>query len=80
VLSPDELRSQIRDGRAVQVYYLWNAGTSAHVALIIGFYPNDEFEVFDPSKLYGAGRRAYSEIVGAYGLGQWRLSYFNVGG
>lgn len=79
-LSEGTLRSEIDAGRAIEVYYVWQGGSSAHVALIIGYYSNGDFEVFDPSRAFGRGRRSYARIVAAYGLGQWRLSYSNIRG
>ncbi|MGD9714132.1 MAG: papain-like cysteine protease family protein [Thermomicrobiales bacterium] len=79
-LSPVELRAEIDAGRAVQVYYLWNSGVSAHVALVVGYYPGSEFQVYDSSETFGPGRRAYDFIVAAYGRGRWRRSYFDIRG
>lgn len=79
-LGDGELRAEIDAGRAVEVYYVWQGGLSAHVALITGYYSNGDFEVFDPARTFGRGRRAYDRIVAAYGLGQWRLSYAKIRG
>lgn len=80
ILSDGGLRGEIDAGRPVEVYYVWQGGLSAHVALVTGYYSNGDFEVFDPARTFGRGRRAYDRIVAAYGLGQWRLSYSNIRG
>jgi hypothetical protein len=73
-LSSPSIAQQLAAGKAVQVCYQWTQG-GKHVALIVGDYGNDEFEVFDPIPIYGRGRRALSDISSGYGLGIWLCSF-----
>jgi hypothetical protein len=59
-------QSEIRAKRPVEVYYAWTGG-GTHVAIVRGFYDNGNLEVNDP--WYGPGRRTYSYVLSAYGLG-----------
>jgi papain like cysteine protease AvrRpt2 len=73
---PPAVQQEIGNQRPLEVYYAWNGG-GAHVALIIGYYANGDLEVNDP--WYGPGRRAYSLVLGGYGLGAWTMTYYNLG-
>ena len=70
----DEVRAEIDQGRPVQVYF--DFGTSAHVALIRGYYDGDWFEINDPQN--GNGRRTYLDIQTAYGYGTWAKTYVDL--
>ena len=67
--------AELAAGRPVQVCYQWTGSRSTHVALIVDEYPNGDFEVFDPWHSYGRGRRQFSQIQNAYGLGTWIQSF-----
>jgi hypothetical protein len=67
---------EIDAGRPVEVYYLWTQGNT-HVALLVGYYDNGDFEVFDP--LYGEASHSYQEVLTAYGRGSWAASYSGIG-
>ena len=67
-----DIVTEIDAGRPVEVYYAWN-GVGAHVALVIGYYANQDLEVNDP--WYGPGRRAYGYVLSGYGQGAWRITY-----
>lgn len=77
-LSRVALQAELDAGRAVEVYYVWQGGRDAHVALVTGYYSNGDFEVLDPARAFGPGRRTFDWILSAYGLGQWRLTYTNI--
>lgn len=74
-LTKSAVSAELAAGRAVQVCYLWTGSRSTHVALIVDEYPNGDFEVFDPWPSYGRGRRQFSHIQNAYGLGAWIQSF-----
>jgi hypothetical protein len=74
-LSQATVSSELAAGRPVQVCYQWKGSRSTHVALIVDEYPNGDFEVYDPWPSYGPGRRQFSQIQGAYGLGSWIQSF-----
>lgn len=74
-LSQAAVSSELAAGRPVQVCYQWTGSRSTHVALIVDEYPNGDFEVFDPWPSYGRGRRQFSQIRNAYGLGAWIQSF-----
>jgi hypothetical protein len=67
-----EIKAEIDAGRPVEVYYAWSGG-GAHVALVTGYFANDDLQVHDP--WYGTARRAYTFVVNAYNLGSWRITY-----
>jgi hypothetical protein len=69
------LQAELNAGRPVEVYYSWYGG-GAHVAIVRGYYDNGDLEVNDPA--YGPGRRAYSFVLGGYGLGTWTYTYSNL--
>jgi hypothetical protein len=74
-LSRATVSAELAAGRVVQVCYRWTGTDSTHVALIVDEYPNGDFEVYDPWPSYGPGRRQFSQIQTAYGLGAWILSF-----
>jgi hypothetical protein len=76
-LSLAAVQAEIDSNRPVEVYYAWTGG-GAHVALVIGYYDNGDLEVFDPWSSYGPGRRPYSYVLSAYGMGSWTLTYSNL--
>jgi hypothetical protein len=47
VLTPDQIRQELRNGRPVEVLYQWTTGNS-HLALIVGWYDDGAFQVYDP--------------------------------
>jgi hypothetical protein len=69
------VQTEINAGRPVEVYYAWTGG-GAHVALIIGYYDNGDFEVNDP--WYGPGRRTDASVRAAYNFGAWTITYSNL--
>lgn len=71
------VQAEINANRPVEIYYAWSGG-GAHVALIVGYYANGDVEVYDPWPSFGPGRRAFSYVQGAYGLGAWQLTYTNL--
>jgi hypothetical protein len=74
-LSRATVSAELAAGRVVQVCYKWTGSRSTHVALIVDEYPNGDFEVYDPLPIYGPGRRQFSQIQTAYGLGAWIQSF-----
>ena len=74
-LAQAKVSAELAAGRPVQVCYQWAGSRSTHVALIVDEYPNGDFEVFDPWPSYGPGRRQFSQIQSAYGLGLWIQSF-----
>jgi hypothetical protein len=74
-LSQATVSAELAAGRPVQVCYQWAGSRSTHVALIVDEYANGDFEVFDPWPSYGRGRRQFSQIQSAYGLGAWIQSF-----
>lgn len=74
-MSQAAVSAELAAGRAVQVCYQWKGSRSTHVALIVDEYSNGDFEVYDPWPSYGPGRRQFSQIQGAYGLGAWIQSF-----
>lgn len=75
-LTQVQLDAELSAGRAIEVYFLWAGGTGAHVALIIGKYPNGDYEVRDP--WYGPGPRTLAQITSGYGQGAWTISYVSI--
>jgi hypothetical protein len=71
-LSPPSLQLEINNDRPIEPYYAWNGG-GAHVAIIRGHYDDGDLEVNDP--WYGPGRHTYNDVVTAYGLGSWTMTY-----
>ena len=71
-LSPAGVKAEIDAGRPAEVYFAWTNG-GAHVALVVGYYENGDLEVYDP--YYGPSRHAYSDLLSAYSMGSWTISY-----
>jgi hypothetical protein len=76
-LAQADLDNELAAMRPVEICYLWRESQGRHVALITGKYPNGDYEVHDP--WYGKGPRDFDTITSAYSLGEWELSYVNVG-
>ncbi len=74
-LSRTDVRSELDDGRPVEVYSAWNAG-GAHVALIVEETGNDHWRIHDP--WYGTALRNFDDIASGYGMGQWSYTYTNI--
>jgi hypothetical protein len=72
-----DVTAELSSRRPVEVYYAWNGG-GAHVALITGVFDNGDVWVHDPWPSYGSGRRAFSFVQSAYGLGRWTISYDDI--
>jgi hypothetical protein len=79
---PDRIAvyAQLDLDRPIQVYYVWNPDPAdpnalpiSHVALIVGEYPNDQFEVYDPQ--LGQGICAFGNIQCAYGHGTLNYTF-----
>lgn len=62
------VRHEVTEGRPLVITYNWSTG-GAHAAVIRGVYDDTDLDVHDP--WYGPGRRTYSVILNAYGLGSW---------
>jgi Papain-like cysteine protease AvrRpt2 len=76
-LSQDDVKAELNAQRPVEVYYAWDGGGGAHVALIRGYYDNGDFEVSDP--WYGPGPHSYDDILNAcQNGGQWTMTYSNL--
>jgi hypothetical protein len=69
------VQGEINGDRPVEPVYFWNGGGS-HVAIIRGFYANGDLEINDP--WYGTGRHTYNNVLTAYGLGHWGMTYYNL--
>jgi hypothetical protein len=67
-----EVVAELGAGRPVEVYYAWTGG-GAHVALIVGIFPNGDYLVLDP--WYGPGPRTEDAVLRGYGMGAWAMSY-----
>lgn len=74
-LSPLELQAQIDASLPVEVQYRWQDGF-AHVALVVGYYPDRTWLVFDP--LFGVKTSVSYEYIctGRGGGGEWEGTYF----
>jgi len=66
---------EITANRPIETYYAWNGG-GAHVALISGYYSNQDIQVLDP--WYGPGRLSYQYVLAGYGQGAWTKTYFHL--
>ena len=69
------IQFEIGSSRPLGTYYAWTGG-GAHVALVVGWYDNNDVLVRDPWYTYG--RITYSDLVAAYGLGSWAGTYTNL--
>lgn len=69
------IQFEIGGNRPVGVYYTWLGG-GAHVALVTGWYDNNDVEIADP--WYTHGRITYGDLMAAYGLGSWAGTYTNL--
>jgi hypothetical protein len=67
---------EVGAGRPLNVYFAWRGG-GAHLAVIRGYFGNGDLDVHDP--WYGPGRRSYANVLSAYGLGSWTLTYTGIG-
>lgn len=74
-MSIASVQQELAAQKPVQVCYQWAGGNSTHVALIVDQHSNGEFEVYDPSTDYGQGSRSYNQILKAYGMGAWIMSF-----
>jgi hypothetical protein len=66
------IQFEIGSSRPLGTYYSWIGG-GAHVALVVGWYTNNDVLVRDPWYTYG--RILYSDLVAVYGLGTWSGTY-----
>jgi hypothetical protein len=66
---------EIGAGRPLHVYYAWRGG-GAHLAVVRGFFSNGDLDVLDP--WFGQGRRSYTNVLSAYGMGSWALTYTGI--
>jgi hypothetical protein len=73
--SLSSVQFEINNNRPIEPYYAWTGG-GAHVAIIRGYYDNGDLEVNDP--WYGASRHTFNDVVTAYGLGTWSMTYYNL--
>jgi hypothetical protein len=67
---------EVGAGRPLNVYFAWRGG-GAHLAVVRGYFGNGDLDVHDP--WYGPGRRSYANVLCAYGLGSWTLTYTGMG-
>lgn len=74
-----------KNHRPVEIYFLWNGGASAHLALAIGVKSaasgtNSMGMVYMNDPLYGYGWVAYEDVLAAYGYGgTWRQTWQGIG-
>jgi hypothetical protein len=69
----------VHGGRPVEIYFLWNGGNAAHLALAIGLHPSDQ-TVFVNDPYFGRGWVAYDDVLVAYhNGGVWRQSWQGIG-
>jgi len=69
------LQTEINNGRPIEPYYAWSSN-GAHVAVVIGYYDNGDLSVSDP--YYGPGRRSYNNVLTAYGMGRWSMTFHDL--
>lgn len=74
-ISVSKVRAEIDKDRPIEIYFSWHKGSS-HVAIIRGYYHNNDLDVHDPK--FGSGRYEFSEIVAAYRLGRWTKTYLDL--
>lgn len=77
-LTLEEVRKQIDNNRPVQAYIQWS-GTGAHVVLLTGYYGNGDVVVMDPLS-DAAARKSFDAVTSADGMGQWTMTYHDLGG
>ena len=78
-----KLRSEINAGCLVEVAYLWeNSGGTGHVVIVRGWRIDGKEEfvyVNDPGDSLGEYRIvAYSELLAAYGKGNWTYTWIEI--
>jgi hypothetical protein len=73
--SLSQIQSCINGDSPVEPSYAWSGG-GVHLAVIIGYYDNGDLSVNDP--WYGPSRRSYSNVLSAYGLGLWTITFDNL--
>ena len=69
------IQFEVGGERPLGTYYAWTGG-GAHIALVTGWYDNNDVQVSDP--WYAYGRITYGDLVSAYGLGSWAGTYTNL--
>ena len=72
------LQAEIDADRPVEVAFYWNGG-GAHVAIVRGWGTNETgpfVRVNDPA--YGSGGVYYDDLLTAYGLGRWTLTWTGI--
>lgn len=76
----DGLVNEIRNGRRpVEVYFVWNGGQRAHVALAIGVRTSDQ-SVYMNDPYYGSGWVSYQDVLDVYGYGgSWTETWQGIG-
>lgn len=77
-LTFQELKAEIDNNRPVEAYIQWS-GSGAHVILLTGYYDNEDVDVMDPLT-DGIVRKSFQAVKTADGMGQWTMTYQNLGG
>lgn len=74
------LVNEIQTGRRpVEVYFRWDGGDSAHVALAVGVRASDQ-SVYMNDPYYGSGWVSYGDVLDAYGNGgYWAETWQGIG-
>ncbi|TPI27755.1 hypothetical protein FJW07_31280 [Mesorhizobium sp. B3-1-9] len=73
-----QVKEQIDANRPVEAYIEWN-GSGAHVILLAGYYDNGDVVVMDPLS-DGPARKSLDSVRDADGMGQWTMTYVDLGG
>jgi Papain-like cysteine protease AvrRpt2 len=77
-LTPSMVESELGLGRPVEIYYAWEGGRGAHVALITGIFDDGDIWVHDPWRYYGSAKRPFEFVKNAYNFGIWAMSYSQI--
>jgi hypothetical protein len=68
----DDIKAEIDAGRPIETLFSWTQGGS-HVAVVSGYFANDELMVLDP--YYGLGHGSYDWLRSFYGRGEWLYTF-----
>jgi ABC-type bacteriocin/lantibiotic exporter with double-glycine peptidase domain len=70
-----QLQWEIDNNRPLEPAFFWNGG-GGHVVIVKAYYDNQTTYVNDP--WYGQGVVKYADLLTAYGMGRWALTFFNL--